>query len=287
MSVSQKKLSRTYNILDFQHLENIAIKAALAAGKIIQNAMNEDIKVEQKKGGSEIASQVVTQVDFECEHIILSYLKPTCETYNLGLLTEEAEDNKSRFAKDYFWCIDPMDGTLPFIKKQPGFSVAIALVDKNGTPKIGVVYDPSTKNLYYASEGNGAFKNGQPWHIKKKNEYLTYVTDKKLVDTPNKNKIIEILNEKTNSLGLKTYKELTGAGSVLNAIYVIENTPSLLIKLPKEEEGGGSLWDFAATACIFKELELKATNSFGKKLDLNRKDSTFMNHEGVFYESIN
>ena len=57
-------------------------------------------------------------------------------------------------------------------------------------------------------------------------------------------------------------------------------------KFPKKEIGGGSIWDFAATACIYQELGLTATNFGGGRLDLNRKDGTFMNHEGVFYANV-
>ena len=94
--------------------------------------MNEDIAVEKKQGGTSYASQVVTEVDRACETAILSHLLPTCQEFDLALLSEETEDDGSRFEEDFFWCIDPMDGTLPFINKQPGFSVSIALVAKMG-----------------------------------------------------------------------------------------------------------------------------------------------------------
>ena len=34
---------------------------------------------------------------------------------------------------------------------------------------------------------------------------------------------------------------------------------------------------------IYQELNLPATNFAGEALDLNRKDGTFMNHQGVFF----
>ena len=64
---------------------------------------------------------------------------------------------------------------------------------------------------------------------------------------------------------------------------VAENSPAVLLKLPKKEKGGGSLWDFAATACIFNELGLQATDYSGKPLQLNPKETTFMNDNGIFY----
>ncbi len=272
--------------MDLLHLTNIAIEAAISAGKIIQKHLNDTITIEKKEGGSNYASQVVTKVDRECERIVLSHLMPTCKAFDIGLLSEETEDDGSRFEKDAFWCIDPLDGTLAFINKQPGFSVSIALVAKDGTPVIGVVFDPSTKILYHAIKGNGAYKNSSLWNIKNTNNYLTYVTDKKLRDTPKSNEIQEILNKHKANLRLKTIKEISGSGAVMNAILVLENGPACFLKLPKKDVGGGSIWDFAATACIYHELGLLATNFKGDILDLNKKDDTFMNHQGVYYTNL-
>lgn len=267
-------------------LADIAIDAAKAAGKIIHQHMNDDVKAMKKEVGSSQASQVVTAVDMACEKEILSHLRPACATCDLGLLSEEIEDDNSRLEKEFFWCIDPMDGTLPFINKQPGFSVSIALVAKDGTPYIGVVFDPTTATLYHAVKGQGAFKNREPWSISKPNNYLTYVTDRKLKDTPRAAEIECLLAEQAERLNLKEVKELTGGGSVMNAIRVLENGPACMLKFPKKEKGGGSIWDFAATACIFHELGLPATNFAGGRLDLNRKDGTFMNREGVFFSNF-
>jgi len=272
--------------MNLDQLSKIAIEAALSAGKIIQKYMNEDVLVEEKEGGTSYASQVVTAVDRECETAILSHLLPSCTEFGIALLSEESEDDNSRFEKDFFWCIDPMDGTLAFINKEAGFSVSIALVAKDGKPQIGVVYDPSTETLYHAIKGNGAFKNGRPWEIKNTNPYLSYLTDKKLKDTSRAAEIEIMLQEYVTKLGLNEIKEISGAGSVMTAIRVLENGPAFMLKFPKKEKGGGSLWDFAATACIFHELGLPATNFEGGKLDLNRKDGTFMNHEGVFYANL-
>lgn len=81
-------------------------------------------------------------------------------------------------------------------------------------------------------------------------------------------------------------KEMNGSGAVLNAIHVAENGPACMIKLPKKDLGGGSLWDFAATACIFNALGLPATNYTGGSLDLNKKENSFMNHEGIFFGNL-
>jgi len=59
------------------------------------------------------------------------------------------------------WIIDPIDGTMNFLRGVPYWSVAIALmVDKQ--LMIGITYDPVHDDLYTARRGGGAFRNGQP-----------------------------------------------------------------------------------------------------------------------------
>lgn len=268
-------------------LKETAIEAALAAGSIIKSYMNSHIEVKAKPdGGSNYASQVVTKVDKECEDEILSHLLPTCEEYDLALLTEETEDDGSRFRKDYFWCIDPIDGTLALSRNIPDFSVSIALVSREGTPVIGVIYDPSTDNLYHAAKGHGVIKNDKRWKLPEPNDYLTHITDKPLTKTPRPDELMRHLHQKVDELNLSDLRVQQGGGSVLNAIKALQHAPANMIKHPKKEVGGGSLWDFAASACIFHELGFRATNFKGDPLDLNRKDSTFMHHEGVYYECV-
>ena len=271
--------------MDLRHLNDLAISAAISAGKVIQQYLDKDISIRKKQGGTSYASQVVTEVDKASEAAILTHLIPSCESYNLALISEETEDDGSRFNKDFFWCIDPMDGTLAFINKRPGFSVSIALVAKNGIPHIGVVYDPSTDTLYSAIKGMGAFRNAEPWHIQPNNDFLTYVTDHPLKDTRRATEIEEILNDQVKKLGLDGVKEIAGSGAVLNALLVLENNPACMMKFPKKEKGCGSIWDYAATACIYNELGLTATNFSGGTLDLNKRIGSFMNHEGVFFST--
>ena len=267
-------------------LKETAIEAALSAGQIIKSYMDQDIRVIEKDGGTNYASQVVTKVDKECEEEILTHLLPTCETYDLAILTEETEDDGSRFEKEYFWCVDPIDGTLAFIRNEPDFSVSIALVSREGEPVIGVIYDPSTDTLYHAAKGDGVYKNDAPWDLPVPNDYLTHVTDKPLTDTSRPDDLLQLLHNKVGELDVSGLKVIEGGGSVLNAIKVLKNPPACMIKYPKKATGGGSLWDFASTACLFHELGFRATNFEGDPLDLNREDSTFMHHEGVYYECV-
>lgn len=267
-------------------LSQCAITAALAAGEVISSYADKSIEVQEKEGGDSLASQVVTEVDVLSEKAIVNILQPTCVQYDLALLTEETVDDRARLQKDYFWCVDPMDGTLSFIEGKPGFAVSIALVSRSGEALIGAVHDPSTSTLYCAVAGHGVSRNGEPWkvgHQQVTGQTLTLVCDRGFTDKSYYNQVCQALDVKASEQGYSGISTLEKNGAVLNACYVLENPPAVYFKCPKPEEGGGSLWDFAATAAIFSELGFVASDFHGKPLDLNRADSTFMNHRGVMY----
>jgi len=68
----------------------------------------------------------------------------------------------------------------------------------------------------------------------------------------------------------------------MNACGVLMNAPACYFKITGPS-GGGSLWDFAATACLTQEVGAVATDIRGRPLDLNRADSAFLNHRGVLF----
>ncbi len=274
---------------DLLLLAETAIAAAKQAGKLISEYTDHQIQVESKTGGDSEASQVVTEVDLLSQGNILKTIIPTCKKFDLALLTEESADDHSRLEKEYFWCIDPLDGTLPFIESTPGYSVSIALVSKDGTPQIGVVYDPLEHNLYHAVKGNGAYRNGKPWQRKESStsigKPLSFITDRSFTKHNKFDQIFGKLESIAKDMDYKGVELIKHGGAVMNACWVLENAPACYFKFPKPQAGGGSLWDYAATACIFTEIGAPASDIHGNLLDLNRHDSTFMNHRGVLYAS--
>ena len=270
-------------------LSQCAISAAFQAGQIITQHTDSNVDVTIKKNAATLASQVVTEVDHLSQAAILRILTPTCEPFDLALLTEESPDDGQRLTKDFFWCIDPLDGTLPFIESTAGYSVAIALVSRQGIPYIGVVYDPVEQTLYHAIKGQGVFRNGVVWQIPNLNTpnqtTLTFITDRSFTQHKQYPKVIALLNTLVLKRGCDTLNIIKQGGATMNACWVIEHSPACYFKLPKPESGGGGLWDFAATACLFTEINAKVSDIQGHPLDLNRPDSTFMNHRGALYAS--
>ncbi|MBF0265921.1 MAG: inositol monophosphatase, partial [Gammaproteobacteria bacterium] len=95
---------------DLQQLCQLAEKAALSAGDIIRQYANDDLNPRLKEGNGSLASKIVTKVDILAQNKILEILSDSINQYDLALLTEESEDDEARLIKDYFWCVDPLDG---------------------------------------------------------------------------------------------------------------------------------------------------------------------------------
>ncbi|MCO4793468.1 MAG: hypothetical protein KC493_07145 [Bacteriovoracaceae bacterium] len=274
------------NLEALKKLSETAKAAALKAGELISSNQGGKVDVNSKSGGENIASQVVTEIDLKAEEIILEILRPTLEEFDLGLLAEESEeDNSSRFEKDYFWCIDPLDGTLAFSRNEDGYSTSIALISKTGEPIIGVVYNPRSNSLYHAIKGQGAFKNDSPLTVSKSSTDLTLLYDQSFLKRPDYEDQIKNLKRELLKMGLEKLNMFHLGGAVMNGITTIEMAPALYYKHPKSSLGGGSIWDFGASSVIQSEAGGFNSDFYHEPLDLNRSDSTFMNHKGVIFSS--
>lgn len=259
----------------------LARTAALEAGKIIESYNPCDLEVLSKEGMDSPAAEVLTRADLESQNRILEILNPSLNTYDFALLSEESTDDGSRFTKDYFWCIDPLDGTLPFTENRKGYSVSIALISREGIAEMGVVFDPRQNIMYTATRGGGAFLNGAPLYTSDFNASYTelnWIQDRSLSKNPSYDKWREYLSRETK---LEIHS-IIGAGAALNACWCIEEKPSVYFKPPRKKDSGGSLWDYGASSCIVQEAGGLVSDFYGNPLDLNRKGSTFMNHRGFF-----
>jgi 3'(2'), 5'-bisphosphate nucleotidase/myo-inositol-1(or 4)-monophosphatase len=277
------------NKTDLIALASLATTAAKKAGALIQSYLHKEVEVFFKPEyvNMSMSSQVVTEVDELSQAIILKHLLPTCADYDLALLSEEQVDDGSRFTKDAFWCIDPLDGTLPFTESIPGYAVSIALVARDGTPLIGVVYDPTTETLYQAVKGQGAQCNRQPWNLQPRAAAteLHFIGDRSMAQHPQMNDAMQCLQSVAQHFDCSQVGTRLTGGATMNALWALEQAPACYFKFPKPQAGGGSLWDYAATACIYAELGAWCSDIHGQPLELNRTDSTFMNHHGVLYAS--
>lgn len=88
-----------------------------------------------------------------------------------GFIAEEGTSTKK--GENYNWIIDPIDGTTNFIHGIPAFSISIALTE-NEKLVMGVVYEISGDEMFYAWRGSPAYLNGKEIHVSpEKHEHLS------------------------------------------------------------------------------------------------------------------
>lgn len=141
---------------------NVAIKAARAAGAIINRAAFdvETVRVSQKG-----LNDFVTEVDQAAERVIIDTLLGAYPGH--GILAEESGTTHGAADSEYVWIIDPLDGTTNFIHGLPVYCVSIALAVRGKTEQ-AVVFDPTRNDLFTATRGRGAFLNDRRIRVSKR-----------------------------------------------------------------------------------------------------------------------
>ena len=141
---------------------NVAIKAARAAGNIINRAALdvEAVRVSQKQ-----VNDFVTEVDQAAEQVIIETLLAAYPGH--GILAEESGQQHGAKDSEFVWIIDPLDGTTNFIHGLPVYCVSIALAVK-GRIEQAVIYDPTRNDLFTATKGRGAYQNDRRLRVSKR-----------------------------------------------------------------------------------------------------------------------
>lgn len=227
--------------MDLIKLTELAKNAALAAGKKILGVYyseDENFGVEIKSDNSPI-----TKADQAAHKCIVNFLEQT----DLPILSEEGKTISYEIRKDweYFWMIDPLDGTKEFIKKNGEFTVNIALIH-DGQPIIGVVYAPVLDLMYWGNRTEGAWKqegNGAIAKLEKPQsiEVKTIVASR------------SHLSQETQTF-IEQYPEaeVISMGSSLKFMLVAEGKAQLYPRFSPTME-----WDTAASQAIVEAANLK------------------------------
>jgi len=222
--------------------------AIIEAGKIALN-LQKKVKVEYKS-----ENQPVTNADIEINNFLLDFFKQ--KTPNFGWLSEESIDDRSRFDSDFFWCLDPIDGTRSYILGKPEYTISLALI-KNFKPIFGIVYNPSTKEYFHAEENNGAFCNKTKIKVnsKRKFEFCSLAVS---------NSEINILKS-YNFFNSNNVKRI---GSIAYKIALVaKGKIDIAIKFYKKND-----WDLAAADLIIREARGTILDTNGKKIIYNTQD---------------
>lgn len=216
---------------DMHHVITIAKQA----GETIMQIYQKDFSVQVKDDQSPL-----TEADLASHHLICEELGKLYP--DIPILSEESADTFTLADENTcFWCVDPLDGTKEFIKKNDEFAVNIALIH-NQNPILGVIGVPAKNMVYAAVKGGGAFKQQgdnelQTIHVKSQDpDNLTFAVSRSHLD------------EKTKAMVEKNNSEMLQAGSALKLAYVAEGLVDIYPRF-----GPTMLWDVAAGQSIIEE----------------------------------
>jgi 3'(2'), 5'-bisphosphate nucleotidase len=247
-----------------------AIKASLEAGKAIMDVYNTTIEVEYKNDKSPL-----TEADKKANEVINFHLKKT-ET---PIISEENKqiDFDVRKKWNLCWIVDPVDGTKEFIKRNGEFTVNIALIE-NGIPKLGVIYVPEKKVLYF---GNTQEKKAYKAHLKEHEDSLQDIISNSVQLNPKFNssgavrivgsrshmndettQFVEELKQKYSNV------EIVSKGSSLKFCLVAEGIADIYPRFAPTME-----WDTAAGQAICEAIGVKVIDQETQRpLRYNKKN---------------
>lgn len=240
-----------------------AMAAAPAAGEAIMKIYNsEDAgKVEYKADNSPL-----TEADKAANKIITEVLLKEFPSY--ALLSEEGKNDERRLGNPYCFIVDPLDGTKEFIKRNGQFTVNIALAYE-GKTVMGVIYVPAAEELYYASQGNGAFlktKEGKTVKLKVSDN----TEDLRVVMSSSHG--CAQMDELLEKHQLTNFVKI---GSSLKGCMVAKGAADIYYRFNPTME-----WDTAAMQCIVEEAGGIFRQMDGTEMTYNRRNN--LNDKGFY-----
>ena len=177
------------------------------------------------------------------KYLIKKYFK------EYDIISEEDDTSNNIINKNFTgFIIDPIDGTNSFFENYKTYVTQIAFAE-NGRIKIGVVYSPELRMLFYAEKGKGAFYNNKLIESKNLNYKITLIDN-----SPRPSKYIQSLMNINN---IKTYHESGSIGLKMSLIAI--NKADLMIKPDTFK-----IWDIAAPLVILNEVK-------GSLYEINKK----------------
>ncbi|MBH24933.1 MAG: 3'(2'),5'-bisphosphate nucleotidase CysQ [Myxococcales bacterium] len=209
----------------------------------------------------------VTEADRRANRVVVAALREAFPED--AILSEESADDMGRLTADRYWCIDPLDGTKEFIRRNGEFAVMVALVERaSGRPVVGAVAEPATGRLTWATLGGGTWTEDAPGADPRR----LRVTDHGTPDT------IQIIVSRSHPDDeLKSFmahlgtERVTPCGSVGVKIgRIAQEKADLYVNFG----GRTCFWDTCAPELLLSEAGGRFTNIDGELLDYRLEDTT-------------
>ena len=257
--------------MDIKKVDAFAKEIIFEAGKRIREAFSYDIEIETKSN----ANDLVTNIDRETETFFIEKIKAFDPAHRI--LGEEGMGEKVSNLEGVVWIIDPIDGTMNFVKQHRHFFISVGLY-VDGVGKLGYIFDVMREDLFYAIEGVGAWYNDSPM---RKLQQLT--VDEAVIGinatwvTPNS----LINHEKLINL-VRTVRGTRSYGSAAMEIaFVVSGKLDAYISMRLAP------WDIGAGIIIAKEVGAIATNLQGGPFTLLDTDTFIIANPYIHKQLLN
>jgi myo-inositol-1(or 4)-monophosphatase len=224
--------------LDIKQLGEFASMIIGEAGQLLLKLRNEPLDLVEKRDHADL----VTVVDSAVEKFLID--KIAAKYPDHGIVGEEGVFEQYSSQLETQWIIDPIDGTTNFIHNFPYYGISIGIIHK-GIGVIGVVYNPSTDELYFAEKDKGSYVNGVRLRLDKPMVLKEALVSSTMFweDTTTKNAIHpSLLHIYKNTRGLR----LVG-GAAISLCEIAKGTLSAYVA-PRL-----SSWDYAGGVIVLKE----------------------------------
>ncbi len=255
-----------------ENLLDVALEAAWQAGKItLQYFQTDAFDVDTKSDMSP-----VTIADKKAEERIISIINRHFPDH--AIIGEESGEHAGTSGTK--WIIDPIDGTKSFVQGVPLYGVMIG-VEVDSEIVAGVVNMPGLSEMYYASQGNGAYWNGRRAHVSTvaglSGAVILTTDERRMRRLPEKQALYHALSEQTKFQ--RTWGDCYGhllvatgrAEAMLDpGMNVWDNAPLKIIL----EEAGGMFTDWQGNRTIYGGSAITSNGI------LHEQIVSALNHEG-------
>ncbi|MCH5461148.1 inositol monophosphatase family protein [Lactobacillus sp. LC28-10] len=219
--------------------------------EFILKKMEESLNVSEKTGRKDL----VTNVDKENEKFLISKIRTFAP--DSQILGEEGFGDQIRQTKGWVWVVDPIDGTMNFVKQRDHFAIMIALyIDGQGV--LGYIYDVIGDQLLSGGPDLGVFNNDEvlaaPANVSLRDGLICVSGPMVMHNYHNFQTVVE------TSSGLRIY-----GSAGIEMIHVLKGETVAYVSYLKP-------WDFGAGKILAESLGLAVTTVDGKPLDMLSSD---------------
>lgn len=237
------------------------------AAERLRQGVDTQYQVDKKTSPSDL----VTEYDRKIEAFLVEKIRKYYPDHQI--IGEEADYETSNPQEGTVWVIDPIDGTMNFVKEGRDFAIMVGIY-QDGQPLAGYIYDVMMKEFYFGIVGEGAYCNYRRLatpHFENLSESLILVNLYGIIAKPQPG-LVQLVSR---GLGVR------GLGSAaIELIRLIRGEAGIYVSYQLQP------WDFAAGVAICKAMGYSATDHQGQFLPIDRPSQAIFCHPNIHQEAI-